>query len=262
MRIPENSSAHDFCRRLKDFDGCKYRSPQGFYPLTLALAPWFAATALLFCAAGLYLGFLVAPTDTQQGEAYRIIFIHVPAAWMSLLIYLLLALCAGSGLVFNARLASMMASALAPTGAMFAFLTLWSGCLWAKPVWGAWWVWDTRLMSELVLMLLYAGFIALQSMIYSPLIADRAGALLALAGLVDVPINVLSVQWWSTLHQGASVSLTAAPSVTFSMLSGILTMTFGFCMYACAVVLLRLRCEILERERDSGWVAVHPRVAP
>ena len=162
----------------------------------------------VLAAAGLYIGFFVAPTDAQQGEAYRIIFIHVPAAWMSMLLYLVMAFWAAIGWAFNARLASMMARALAPTGALFTFIALWTGALWGKPTWGTWWVWDARLTSELILLFLYLGYIALVAAIDDARRADQAGALLALVGAVNVPIIYFSVRWWNTLHQGATISVT------------------------------------------------------
>ena len=148
----------------------KFASPQAFYPLAGKMIPWFWALAAAFGVAGLYLGFLVAPTDAQQGEGYRIIFLHVPASWLSMFIYLVMAFWAGLGLAFNFRLSGMMATALAPTGALFAFLSLWTGALWGKPMWGTWWVWDARLTSELILLFLYVGFIALQSAIDGDLV--------------------------------------------------------------------------------------------
>ncbi len=187
----------------------KFASPQTFYPLAGKLIPWFWALTAVFGLAGLYIGFFVAPTDAQQGEGYRIIFVHVPASWMSMFIYLVMAFWAALGLGFNTRLSGMMASALAPTGALMAFLSLWTGALWGKPMWGTWWVWDARLTSELILFFLYIGFIALQSAIDDPRRADKAGAVLALVGVVNIPIIYFSVKWWNTLHQGASVSLTA-----------------------------------------------------
>jgi heme exporter protein C len=233
----------------------KYSSPQAFFPLAGRLAPWFAALAVALIAAGLYIGFFVAPTDATQGESYRIIFIHVPAAWMSMFIYLVMAFWAGLGLVLNTRLSSMMASALAPTGALMTFLALWTGALWGKPTWGTWWVWDARLTSELILLFLYIGFMALQAAIDDPRRADKAGAVLALTGAVNVPIIYFSVKWWNTLHQGASVSLAAAPSMAKTMLIGMLVMALGFWMYSIAVVLWRVRSVILERERHTEWVA-------
>ncbi|MEO8145599.1 MAG: heme ABC transporter permease CcmC, partial [Betaproteobacteria bacterium] len=189
-----------------------------------------------------------------QGEAYRIIFIHVPAAWMSMFLYLVMAGWAGLGLALNTRLSGMMASAIAPTGAMFTFVALWTGALWGKPTWGTYWVWDARLTSELVLLFLYLGFIALKGAIADPVRADRAGAVLALLGAVNVPIIYFSVQWWSTLHQGASVSLTRAPAMAATMLLGMLLMALAAWMYSIAVTFARLRNIILERERDTEWL--------
>ncbi len=237
----------------------KYSSPQTFYPLAGTLAPWFGALAAVFGAAGLYIGFFVAPTDYQQGEAYRIIFIHVPAAWMSMFLYLVMAFWAGAGLMFNTRLSGMMASALAPTGALFTFIALWTGSLWGKPMWGTYWVWDARLTSELILLFLYFGFMALQAAIDDARRADRAGAVLALVGVVNVPVIYFSVQWWNTLHQGASVSLTKAPTMAATMFAGMIVMAFGFWFYSIAVTLLRVRCIVLERERNSEWVTEYAR---
>src|SRR4029079_12800185 len=218
----------------------------------LARACGLAAAVL--AAAGLYVGLIVAPTDAQQGEAYRIIFIHVPAAWMSMFIYVVMAFWAGLGLALNTRLSGMMASALAPTGALFTFVALWSGALWGKPTWGTYWVWDARLTSELVLLFLYLGFIALKQAIPDPVRADRAGAILALVGVVNVPIIYFSVQWWNNLHQGASVSLTRAPAMAATMLLGMLLMALAAWMYSIATALARVRTIILERERDAEWV--------
>jgi heme exporter protein C len=233
----------------------RYSSPQTFYPLAGKLFPWFAALAALLAAAGLYTGFFVAPTDAQQGEAYRIIFIHVAAAWMSMFLYVVMAFWAGVGLVLNTRLSSMMATAIAPTGALFTFLALWTGSFWGKPTWGTWWVWDARLTSELILLFLYFGFMALQAAIDDARRADRAGAVLALVGVINVPIIYFSVQWWNTLHQGASISFRNAPSMAATMLAGMLLMALSFWMYAIAAVLSRVRSVILERERRTGWAA-------
>ena len=208
----------------------------------------------MLALAGLYVAFFVAPTDFQQGEAYRIIFIHVPAAWMSMFLYVVMAGWAGIGLSLNTRLSGMMASAIAPTGAMFTFVALWSGALWGRPTWGAYWVWDARLTSELVLLFLYLGFIALKGAIPDPVRADRAGAILALVGVVNVPIIYFSVQWWNTLHQGSSVNLTRAPSMAATMLLGMLLMALAAWMYSIATALSRVRAIILERERDAEWV--------
>jgi heme exporter protein C len=232
----------------------KYAAPATFYGLAGRMIPWFAALAVLFAIPGLYLGFFVAPTDATQGDVYRVIFIHVPAAWMSMFIYVVMAFWAGMGLVFNTRLSSMMANALAPTGALFTFIALWTGALWGKPTWGTWWVWDARLTSELILLFLYFGFMALHAAIDDTRRADRAAALLALVGVVNVPIIYFSVRWWNTLHQGASVSLTQAPTMASTMLLGMLLMALAAWMYSIAAALARVRSIILERERDADWV--------
>jgi len=232
-----------------------YASPQTFFPLAGRLALWCGIAAVLLALAGLYIGFFVAPTDAQQGEAYRIIFIHVPAAWMSMFIYLVMAFWAALGLALNTRLSGMMASALAPTGALFTFIALWTGALWGRPTWGTYWVWgDARLMSELILLFLYFGFMALHAAIEDPRRADRAAAVLALVGVVNIPIIYFSVKWWNTLHQGASVSITRAPSMATTMLTGMLIMALAAWMYSIAVSLMRVHVIILEREEDADWV--------
>lgn len=162
----------------------RFAAPQHFYPLAGRLAPWFAALAALLTIAGLWIGFVVAPTDATQGQVYRVIFIHVPAAWMSMFIYLIMAFWSAVGLIMNTRLSFVMSQALAPTGAMFCFVALWTGALWGKPTWGAYWVWDARLTSQLLLLFLYFGFIALTRAIEDPRRGDRAGAIIALVGAV------------------------------------------------------------------------------
>ena len=231
-----------------------FASPPRFYALTGVLVPVCWAAAVLLSVVGLWTGFFVAPTDATQGEVYRIIFIHVPAAWMSMLLYLVMAFWAAVGWAFNARLASMVARAIAPTGALFTFLALWTGALWGKPTWGTWWVWDARLTSELILLFLYLGFIALTEAIDDPRRADQAGALLAIVGGVNVPIIYFSVKWWNTLHQGASVSLTSSPKMASTMLTAMLLMSLAFWAYAFAVVFTRSRALILEREQGAAWV--------
>ncbi len=238
----------------------KYSAPSTFYPLAGRLIPIFWALTAILGAIGLYISFFVAPTDAQQGEGYRIIFIHVPASWMSMFIYCIMAFWSLLGLTFNTRLSGMMTSALAPTGALFAFLSLWTGALWGKPMWGAWWVWDARLTSELILFFLYLGYMALHAAIDDPRRADRAGALLSLVGVVNVPIIYFSVKWWNTLHQGASVSLTKSPSMASTMLWGMLIMALAFWAYTIAVALMRARSIMLEREANTEWVKHLPDV--
>jgi len=223
-------------------------SPAVFHGWAGRAVPCFAALAGVLAAAGLWVGFAVAPTDHQQGEVYRIIFIHVPAAWMSMFIFLVAAFHAAMGLVFHTRLSALMARALAPTGALFTVIALWTGAVWGKPTWGTWWVWDARLTSELILLFLYLGYLGLVSAIDDPRRADRGGAIVLLAGVVNVPIIYFSVQWWNTLHQGASVSLTAAPAMAHTMLAGMLLMVGACWAYAVAVALARVRCLIVARD--------------
>ena len=215
------------------------------------LWPWLAVLALALTVAGLWVGFFVAPTDHQQGEVYRIIFLHVPAAWMSMFIYVVAAVHAGLGLVYRTRLSPLLARALAPTGALFTVIALWTGAAWGKPTWGAWWVWDARLTSELILLFLYLGYLGVASAIEDPERADAAGAIVLLAGVVNVPIIYFSVQWWSTLHQGATIRMDAAPSMTHTMLAGMLLMTLACWAYTLAVCLLRTRCLIRERAAEE-----------
>ncbi len=236
----------------------QFSSPATFYPLAGKLAPWFMALAAICAAAGLYVGLGMAPTDATQGEAYRIIFIHVPAAWMSMFIYLVMGFWSILALSFNTRLSSMMAQALAPTGALMTFMALCTGSLWGRPTWGTYWAWDARMTSELILLFLYFGVMALRSAIDDPRRADRACAVLTIVGSVNVPIIYYSVKWWNTLHQGASVSLTQAPTMAKIMLVGMLIMSFAAWFYALAVVLWRVQAIILERERGSAWVGTLP----
>ena len=238
----------------------RFASPYSFYPVAARLEPWFWVLAIAFGIAGLWVGFFVAPTDAQQGEGYRIIFVHVPASWLSMFIYLVMAGWAAVGLALNTRLAGMWAQALAPTGALMAFLSLWTGAFWGKPMWGTWWVWDARLTSELILFFLYLGFIALQAAIDDPRRADKAGAIIALVGAINVPIIYFSVKWWNTLHQGSSVSMTKAPSMAATMFTGMILMALCFWMYSIAIALRRVRAIILEREAHTDWVQQLPEV--
>ena len=232
-----------------------FAAPMRFYALAGAALPWLWALAALLAAAGLVVGFFVAPTDATQGDAYRIIFIHVPAAWLSMLLYLVMAFWAAIGWAFRARMAAMMARAIAPTGALFTVVALVSGALWGQPTWGTWWVWDARLTSELILLFLYLGYMALVGAIDDPRRSDQAGALLALVGAVNVPVIYFSVRWWNTLHQGATISATAAPKMASIMLAGMLLMTLACWAYAFAVIFMRARAIVLEREGHTQWVA-------
>jgi len=232
----------------------KFSSPKNFYTMSGKMVPWFAWGFGLTLIFGLYYGFFVAPTDYQQGESYRIMFVHVPAAWMSMFIYMVMAVSGAVGLIWRIKTADLMASASAPIGAAFTFIALVTGSLWGKPMWGTYWVWDARLTSELILLFLYLGFIALQASIEDPRNAARAGAILAIVGVVNIPIIHYSVEWWSTLHQGATVSKMDKPSIHIDMLIPLLVMAVSFKLYYATSVLMRGRAEILLREQNSRWV--------
>jgi len=237
----------------------KYSAPSTFYGLAGKLIPWFAVPAFALCLVSLYIGFVVAPVDATQGEYYRIIFIHVPASMLSMFVYLVMAVYAALGLIFNTRLSAMMASALAPTGALFAVIALWTGALWGKPTWGTWWIWDARLTSELILLFLYIGFISLHASIDDPRRADRAAALLAIVGSVNVPIIYFSVKWWNTLHQPPTIKLSGITMAT-TMQQAMFIMLGALWLYTVAMALARVRSIILEREKNTQWVAELPEV--
>jgi len=229
-------------------------SPKYFYDFSGRAVRWFGVLAALLVAIGLVGGLVLAPADYQQGDSFRIIYVHVPSAWMSLFIYVVMAGAAAIGLIWRIKLAEIIASSAAPIGASFTFLALVTGSLWGKPMWGTWWVWDGRLTSELILLFLYLGFMALQGAIEDRRTAARASAVLALVGLVNIPIIKFSVDWWNTLHQGATVSRLGKPAIETSMLIPLLIMAVAFMCYFAAAVLMRARCQVLERESQSKWV--------
>ncbi len=231
----------------------KYGSPPTFYTLAGKLVPWIGGLCLVLMLTGLYLGLVVAPPDYQQGESYRIIFIHVPSAWMSLFIYMVMAGASAAAMIWRVKIMEVIASASAPAGACFTFLALASGSLWGKPMWGAWWVWDARLTSELILLFLYLGFMALEASIEDKRTAARAAGVLALVGVVNIPIIHYSVEWWNTLHQGPTVTKFDKPSIDIRMLIPLLIMAVAFKLYYITNLLQRARCVILERERSSSW---------
>jgi len=218
------------------------------------MIPWLGFfTAILFFA-GLYEALFLAPPDYQQGQSYRIMFVHVPSAWMSMFVYVFMTFLSGIYLIWNIKLADVMARSSAALGASFTFLALVTGSLWGKPMWGAWWVWDARLTSELILLFLYLGYIALVSAIDDTRTAGRAGSLLVIVGVVNIPIIHYSVEWWNTLHQGPTVTKMDKPSIHMSMLIPLLLMASAFQMYFFTVVLMRARTELLHRERRSDWI--------
>ena len=234
----------------------KYSSPQTFYPLAGKMTPWFNWTAGILAVVGLYWGFFETPHIlSEQKQYYRILFVHVPAAWMSMWLYLMMVGWAVVGLIFNTRLSFMMAAAIAPSGAIMTFLTLWTGAFWGQTSWGTWWDWDPRMTSELILLFLYVGYMALQSAIDDTRRADRASALLALVGAICIPIIYWSVNCpdpneCTALHQQSSMSA-VEPNIRIAWL----IMVFSFWMYAFAIAFMRVRNIILERERNSMWVA-------
>ena len=232
----------------------KMASPRYFYTIAGRLIPWLAVPCVLLILAGLYYGLVKAPPDYQQGDSYRIMFIHVPAAWMSMFVYVVMATAGAIGLIWRIKLAEVMAISSAHVGASFTFLALVTGSIWGKPMWGTWWVWDARLTSELILLFLYLGVIALYNAIDDKRTAARAVAILALVGVVNIPIIHYSVEWWNTLHQGPTVTKFDKPSIHLSMLIPLLLMALAFKLYYGVVVLMRARCEVLERERNTGWV--------
>lgn len=232
----------------------KFASPMNFHALVNKLAPWLGRAAVLLFAFGLYGAFFHAPADYQQGESFRIIYVHVPSAWMSMFIYMTMAGAGAAGLIWKTKVSDAIARSCAPLGASFTFLALATGSLWGKPMWGAWWVWDARLTSELILLFLYLGYIALQSAIDDRRMAARAGAVLALVGVVNIPIIHYSVEWWNTLHQGPTITKLDTPSIHIDMLIPLLVMIVAFMCYFFALMLVRARCEIIEQERNSKWV--------
>ncbi|MBL09879.1 MAG: heme ABC transporter permease [Acidiferrobacteraceae bacterium] len=229
-------------------------SPSNFYHLAGKTVPWVGILSLLFFAYSLYGGLIAAPPDYQQGDSFRIIYVHVPSAWLSMLVYGLLATCAAISLIWRIKVADALARAIAPIGASYTFLALISGSIWGKPMWGTWWVWDARLTSELILLFLYLGYIALQSAFSDRHTGTRASAILAIVGVVNLPIIHYSVDWWNTLHQGATIMKPEAPSMHISMLIPLLTMVIAFHLHFITVALLRVRCELFEAEKRKRWV--------
>ena len=232
----------------------KQASPPYFYAFSGRMMPWLTVIFLLLVGIGLYGGLYLAPADYQQGDSFRIIYIHVPSAWMSLFIYVFMAIAGAIGLVWHIKLAEIVAVCSAPVGASFTFLTLVTGSLWGKPMWGTWWVWDARLTSELILLFLYLGVIGLYGAIDDKRVASRAVAILALVGVVNIPIIHYSVEWWNTLHQGPTVTKFDKPSIHISMLWPLLVMAVAFKFYYLIAMLQNVRTELVIREKNSQWV--------
>jgi heme exporter protein C len=229
-------------------------SPPYVYRTAAALTPWFMTVAVIAIVCGLIGGLGLAPPDYQQGEAFRIIYVHVPSAYMSLFCYTAMALAGAIGLIWRIKMSYALAAATAPVGASFTVLALVTGSLWGKPMWGTYWAWDPRLTSELILLFLYAGVMSLRPAFEDPARGDRAAALLSIVGVVNVPIIHFSVEWWNSLHQGATIAKIGKSEIAGSMLWPLLTMLLGFTCFYGAVVCMRLRGEVLNRERQSAWV--------
>ncbi|BBB25201.1 heme ABC transporter permease [Amphritea japonica] len=229
-------------------------SPRWCYDITGKLLPIFAIAAVVMLVAGAVWALVFAPADYQQGNSFRIIYIHVPASILAQSCYMLMAVAGAIGLIWKMKVADMVAKSCAPIGATIAILSLATGAIWGKPTWGSWWVWDARLTSMLILFFLYLGIIALNSAIENAQTAAQSTAVLALVGLVNIPIIKYSVDWWNTLHQPATFTLTERPAMPSEMWVPLLVMVIGFYCFFAVAMMLRLRNEIIQRERRSSWV--------
>ena len=232
----------------------QFASPPYFYRISGLWLPYIMGLFVLLLGYGLYAGLILAPTDYEQGEAYRIIYVHVPAAWMSLFIYMVMAISGAIALIWRMKLAEIVMMSSAPIGASFTFIALATGSIWGKPMWNTWWVWDARLTSELLLLFLYLGVMALYNAIEDKRTAARAVAILALVGVVNIPVIHYSVEWWNTLHQGPTVTKFDKPSIHLSMLIPLLVMALAFKLFYIGNLFMRVRTEILHREAKSKWV--------
>ena len=229
-------------------------SPKWFYQITGKWLPWFAISSVLLLGIGLVMGLAYAPMDYQQGNSFRIMYVHVPAAFLAQSVYMMMAAAGVVMLVWKIKMADVVAQALAPVGAMMTFISLVTGAIWGMPTWGTWWMWDARLTSMLILFFLYLGVIALREAVSPQEVAAKACALLAIVGVINIPIIKYSVDWWYTLHQPASIKLTEKPSMPASMYLRLLFMVLGFYALLGWSVLLRARSEVLRREAKLGWV--------
>lgn len=237
-------------------------SPPHFFRVAATMRRWLLWPAVGCIALGAWGGLVMAPADYQQGDGFRIIYVHVPSAYLSMLVYVVMAVSSGIGLIWRMKLAHAVAASAAPVGASFTFLALVTGSIWGDRMWGTWWVWDARLTSELILLFLYFGYMMLRAAFDDVAKADRASAVLALVGIVNIPIIHYSVQWWSTLHQGPTISKFANPSITADMLWPLLTMILGFTLFFLAVLTQRVQAEVLEREQRARWAQDFVAMAP
>lgn len=229
-------------------------SPPHIYRIAGTLTPWLAWPAGLLIVAALYGGLVLAPPDYQQGEGFRILYVHAPSAWLAVMIYGVMASAAAVGLIWRMKVAHAVAASCAGVGAWFTAVSLLTGMLWGKPMWGTYWVWDPRLTAQLILLFLYLGYMGLRAGIDDLGRADKASAVLAIVGVINIPIIRYSVEWWNSIHQAPSVMKMDRPSMPFDMLAPLLMMLLGFTLYFAAVMLVRLRAEILRRERTASWI--------
>lgn len=232
----------------------KLGSPKWFYEISGKWLPWFVVPAALCLIVGAVWGLAFAPADYQQGDSFRIIYIHVPSALLAQSAYIMMAVCGAVFLIWRMKMAAWAAASIAPIGATMCFLALITGAIWGKPTWGTWWVWDARLTSTLLLLFLFFGVMAIQQAMETEENAAKAGAILSLVGLVNIPIIKYSVEWWNTLHQPATFKMTEKPAMALDMLWPLLIMVIGFYLFFGAMVMIRTRNEILQRERKKNWV--------
>lgn len=232
----------------------KLGSPPHFYRIATALEPWLFWTAIVLLVAGVYGGLVMAPPDYLQGEGFRIIYVHVPSAFMSMFAYVVMAAASAVGLIWRMKLAYCVAAAAAPIGAVFTFLALVTGAIWGQPMWGTWWEWDPRLTSELILFFLFLGYIFLRQAMRETSQADRASGILAVVGVINVPIIHYSVEWWTSIHQGPSLGKLETPSIAGDMLWPLLVMIAAYQLLFFALLLTGVRAQVIEREKNARWV--------
>ena len=229
-------------------------SPPLFYKWSTKILPWLFISAILILGIGLFWGLLFAPTDYKQGDVYRILYIHVPSAILGQSIFMFMAFCGFINVIWRAKISGMMIKSAAPIGVSFTLLALVTGSIWGKPTWGTWWVWDARLTSTLLLFFIYAALIGLHSTIEDKTKADRAVSILSIVGLAIIPVIKKSVDWWQTLHQPSTFTITSSPSMSPDMYQPLLLCLIGFYLFFALLLTLNLRNEILERERTKNWV--------
>ncbi|HJP03830.1 MAG: heme ABC transporter permease [Chromatiales bacterium] len=232
----------------------KLASPPHFYRTATVLEPWLFWPALVLLAIGLYGGLVMAPADYVQGDGYRIIYVHVPSSYLSMFTYVTMAVTSAIGLIWRMKLAFCVAAACAPIGAAFTFMSLTTGAIWGQPMWGTWWVWDPRLTSQLILFFLYLGYMFLRQALAETRQADRASGVLAVVGVVNIPIIHFSVEWWNSLHQPASLSKLETPAIAGDMLWPLLVMILAYQLLMLALLMTGIRAQVLEREKNARWV--------